>query len=174
MKSVKLIILTMLAFIALIQLSWKNDTPSYPYKPTYSSAAYTASHPEYLLRVLTVWKNFETGNVTAMKQYYADTVTYDAADGFRFHGRAEDLLNMAKKGNAGLDSLRFDISMWQCVHLADRNEDWVYIWSVERRYPRDGKADTSFMHEQWKIEKGKIIYFNQYQAANINIPGSRK
>jgi hypothetical protein len=174
MKNVKPKLLILPAFMGMLLLSWKKDILSFPYKATYSSEVVAGKHPEYAQKVLTVWKNFETGNVAVMKNYYADTVTYDAASGYRFHGRTEDLLNMARKGNEGLDSLRFDISMWQCVHLADRNEDWVYIWSTERRYPKTGKADTSFMHEQWKIEKGKITYFNQYEATSIHIPGSRE
>jgi hypothetical protein len=170
MKNLKITLYTLSALVAILLLSWKGDKLSYPYKATYSSDVATSAHTDYIQKVLTVWKNFETGNVAIMKQYYADTVIYDAAGGYRFHGRAEDLLNMATKGNESLDSLRFDISMWQCVHLADRNEDWVYIWSTERRYPKNGKADTSYMHEQWKIEKGKVTYFNQYEAKSIRIP----
>jgi hypothetical protein len=135
-----------------------------PYKATYSSDVVAPSHPEFAQKVLTVWKMFETGNIDSMKQYYADTVTYEPADGHRFRGKAEDLLSYAKIDIEGLDSLRFDISMWQSVHVADKNEDWVYIWCAERRYPKNGKADTSMMHEQWKIENGRIVYFNQYLA----------
>jgi SnoaL-like domain len=135
-----------------------------PYKATYSSDVIVPSHPEFAQKVLTVWKMFETGNIDSMKQYYADTVTYEPANGHRFRGKAEDLLSYAKKDIEGLDSLRFDISTWQSVHVADKNEDWVYIWCAERRYPKKGNADTSMMHEQWKIENGKIVYFNQYLA----------
>jgi len=138
---------------------------SYPYKATYSSDVVVPSHPEYAQKVLKVWKFFETGNVDSMKQYYADTVTYEPANGHRFHGKAEDLLYFAEKNiSESLDSMRFDISTWQSVHIADKNEDWVYVWAAERKYPKRGKADTTLIHEQWKIENGKIVYFNQYKA----------
>jgi hypothetical protein len=140
------------------------DTLSYLYKATYSSDLTVPSHPEYAQKVLKVWKMFETSQFDSMKQYYADTVTYEDASGFRFHGKSSDLLNFAMKDTQGLDSLRFDISMWQSVHINDKNEDWVYIWSRERRYSKNGKADTSMIHEQWKITDGKVSYFNQYTA----------
>ena len=138
--------------------------PSYPFKATYSSDLTMSSHPEYLQRVLTIWKMFETKQIDAMKQYYADTVTYEDASGYTFHGRSDSLLEFARKDVEGLDSLRFDISMWENVHLNDRNEDWVYIWAAERRYPQNGKADTSLIHEQWKVVDGKVSYFNQLKG----------
>jgi len=140
------------------------DTLSYAYKATYSSDVTVPAHPEYGQMVLTVWKMFANKQIDSLKKYYADTVTYNNADGFYFHGSSNDLLNYARKDVEGLDSLRFDISMWQSLHINDKNEDWVYIWAAERSYKKDGKADTSLIHEQWKVENGKVSYFNQYKA----------
>jgi hypothetical protein len=142
----------------------QTDTTTYPYKATYSSNVSSSTHPEYAQKVLTVWRLFEKNQTDSMAKYYADTVTYEDAGGFRFHGPAGALLKMAGQGDAALDSLRFDISMWQNIHVNDKNEDWVYIWAIERKYPKNGKADTSRMHEQWKIVDGKIAYFNEYNA----------
>ena len=48
---------------------------------------------------------------------------------------------------------------------ADKNEDWVNIWSRERRYPKShGKADTVLMQENWKVKDGKVVAFDQYLA----------
>lgn len=140
------------------------DTVRYPFKATYSSNITVPGRPEYAQKVLTVWKMFELCNFDSMKSFYADTVTYDPAGGGRFHGSSVALMSYAKKDIESLDSLRFDISTWQSVHINDKNEDWVYIWARERRYAKDGTADTSLTHEQWKIEKGKVVYFNQYLA----------
>ena len=138
------------------------DSVNYPFKATYSSKVVESTHPEYLQTVLTIWKLFESNKIDEMKKFYADTVTYEDASGYTFYGRSDSLLNFARKDIEGLDSLRFDISLWENLHLADRNEDWVYIWSAERRYPKNGKPDTSLIHEQWKIVNGKVNYFNQY------------
>ena len=143
-----------------------NDLP-YDYKATYSSDVTAPSHPEYAQMVLKIWKMFESNKIDSMRQYYADTVTYDPPDGHRFHGSKNDLLSYASKDIADLDSMRFDISMWQSVHINDKNEDWVYIWATERRYGKDGTADTSLMHEQWQIVNNKVAYFNLYRASPV-------
>ena len=110
---------------------------------------------------------FESNQIEAMKQFYADTVTYENSEGGRFYGSSAELLKLAGSDIVDLDSLRFDISMWQSVHINDKNEDWVYIWAAERRYRKQGKADTVLIHEQWKIQNNKISYFNQYKALPV-------
>ncbi|HMH22144.1 MAG TPA: nuclear transport factor 2 family protein [Puia sp.] len=140
------------------------DTLSYLFKASYSSDITVPSNPRYAQKVLQVWKMFETAQIEAMKPYFADTVTYDDASGMHFHGPAASLLAFAKKDIENLDSMRFDISMWQSAHSNDRNEDWINIWSTERRYPKKGMPDTVLMQENWKVKEGLVVYFNQYLA----------
>jgi hypothetical protein len=140
------------------------DTITYPFKALYSSDLVVPSHPEYAQKVLTVWKMYEKKQMDSMKPFYADTVTYDDANGNHFHGPAEGLLEIAKKEMDKLDSLRFDISMWESVHANDKNEDWVNIWCKERSYPKIGRPDTVSMFEKWMIKDGRVYYFNQYIA----------
>ena len=141
------------------------DTLKYPYKATYSSNITVPGNPVNAQKVLQVWKMFETANIAAMKPYYADTVTYNAADGTHFHGPIDKLLAYAKQDIDGLDSMRFDIVMWQSAHINDKNEDLVNIWSRERRYPKKGgKPDTVLMQENWQVKGGKVVAFDQYTA----------
>lgn len=142
-----------------------NDTLKYAYKATYSSNITVPGNPVNAQKVLQVWKMFETANVQAMKPYFADTVKYNAANGMHFYGPADKLLAFAKKDIDDLDSMRFDIVMWQSAHINDKNEDWVNIWSRERTYPKKGgKADTVLMQENWKVKNGKVVAFDQYLA----------
>ncbi|HXB91601.1 MAG TPA: nuclear transport factor 2 family protein [Puia sp.] len=142
----------------------KTDTLPYPFKASYSSDISVPGSAENAHKVLTVWKLFETADIQAMKPYFADTVEYDDASGMRFHGPAADLLAYAKKDIEGLDSMRFDIIAWQSAHINDRDEDWVNIWSAERRYPKGGKADTMQMQENWRLKDGRVVFFDQYTA----------
>jgi hypothetical protein len=142
-----------------------NNTPKYAYKATYSSDITVPGNPVNAQKVLQVWKMFETANIQAMKPYFADTVKYDAADGMHFYGPTDKLLAYAKQDIDGLDSMRFDLVIWQSAHVNDKNEDWVNIWSRERRYPKKGgKADTVLMQENWQVKNGKVVLFNQYLA----------
>jgi hypothetical protein len=140
------------------------DTLTYAYKATYSSDITVPSNPVNAQKVLQVWKMFETMNIEAMKPYFADSVKYDDASGMHFYGPIEKLLAYAKKDVESLDSMRFDIVMWQSAHINDKNEDWVNIWSRERRYSKNGKADTILMQENWQVKGGKIVHFDQYVA----------
>ena len=141
------------------------DTLTYAYKATYSSDITVPGNPEYAQKVLRVWKMFETANIDAMTPYFADTVKYDDASGMHFYGATAKLLAYAKNDIDGLDSMRFDILQWQSAHVNDKNEDWVNIWSRERRYPKShGKADTVLMQENWKVKDGKVVAFDQYLA----------
>jgi hypothetical protein len=140
------------------------DTLTYAFKAGYSSDITVPGNPVIAQKVLQVWKMFETNQVDSMKPYFADSVVYEDAGGMHYSGPTAGLLAYAKKDIEGLDSMRFDISQWQCAHINDKNEDWVYIWSSERRYPRNGKADTVMMQENWKVKDGKVVYFDQYLA----------
>jgi hypothetical protein len=140
------------------------DTLTYLYKATYSSDVTVPANPAIAQKVLQVWKAFETGRIEAMKSYFADTVIYEDASGMRFHGPSASLLAYASKDIEGLDSMRFDISMWQSMHVNDKDEDWVNIWSTERRYPKKGMPDTVLMQENWRVKNGQVVYFNQYLA----------
>jgi hypothetical protein len=141
-----------------------NDTIQYPYKALYSSNITSPSHPEIAKKVLTVWKMFESNQIEAMRPYWADSIIYHDAGGLDFHGSTDDLLNLAKKDIAGLDSLRFDIVVWQSEHVNDKNEDWVRIWAKERRYFPKTKPDTTLIQENWQVKDGKIVYFDQYKS----------
>jgi hypothetical protein len=139
------------------------DTLKYAYKATYSSDVTVPGNPLFAQKVLEVWKMFETVKIQEMKPYFSDSVKYNDASGMHFYGPVEKLLSYAKSDIDGLDSMRFDIVMWQSAHINDKNEDWVNIWSRERRYPKKGgKADTVLMQENWKIKNGKIVSFDQY------------
>lgn len=141
------------------------DPTNYAYKATYSSDLTVPGNPINARKVLQVWKMFETAQIEAMKPYFADSVKYDDAHGMHYYGPTEKLLAYAKKDIDDLDSMRFDIVMWQSAHVNDKNEDLVNIWSRERRYPKNhGKADTVLMQENWKVKNGKVTGFDQYIA----------
>jgi len=141
------------------------DTFHYAYTALYSSNITAPTNRLNAQKVLTVWKLFESNQIDAMKPYWADSVTYHDASGLNFHGPSSQLLDIARKDISELDSLRFDLITWQSEHVNDRNDDWVRIWARERRYSKNGKADTVLIQENWQIKNGRIIYFDQYKAS---------
>jgi hypothetical protein len=117
------------------------DTLHYAYKASYSSDITVPGNPVNAQKVL------------------------QDASGMHFYGPTEKLLAYAKSDIDGLDSMRFDIVMWQSAHINDKDEDWVNIWARERRYQKGGKkADTVLMQENWKVKNGKVVAFDEYLA----------
>ena len=140
------------------------DTTTYAYKAVYSSDISVPGNTQYAKEVLDVWKAFEMNQIQTKRASFADTVTYDDASGFHFHGPADTILAIAKQDISGLDSLRFDIDAWQSAHVNDKGDDYVNIWAVERRYPKKGgHADTTLIQENWVVKDGKIVSFDQYK-----------
>lgn len=144
------------------------DTISYPYKAGYSSDITVPGRREYALLTLKVWKFFEQKQIDSLDAYFADSIVYHDANGMNFNGSKAKLFELAKKDLEGLDSLRFDMNAWQSSHVNDKNEDWVNIWAVERAYSKKGKADTSWIQENWRIKDSKIVYFDQFKAKPAN------
>jgi hypothetical protein len=140
------------------------DTLTYAYKPSYSSDISVPSNPGNAQKVLQVWWFFEHNLVDSMKPYFADSITYEDASGMRYRGTTDGLLSIVRGEMKRLDSLRFDIQSWESAHVNDKNEDWVRIWSRERFYPKQGKADSVLMQENWLVKDGRVIYFNQFTA----------
>jgi hypothetical protein len=140
------------------------DTLSYVYKAGYSSDFTVPSNRENTQRVLKVWKFFESNLIDSMRPYFADSLNYQDASGMHYRGSADGLLDIVRNEMKNLDSLRFDIQSWESVHVNDKNEDWVRIWSRERTYPKHGNPDTVLMQENWLIKGGKVDYFDEYKA----------
>ncbi len=143
----------------------QKDTLTYAYKARYSSNVIVpGGHPEYVQNALQAWKLFETGQIDALKPFFADSITMDNAEGKHFHFSSDSMISMLKNQISGLDSLRFDIDVWENAHVQDKNEDWVNLWVEARAYPKKGKPDTTLFNENWQVKNGKFFYINQYKA----------
>jgi hypothetical protein len=140
------------------------DNMNFPYKPSYSSDISVSDRSDYVLLTLRAWKLFEEKQFDSLFSFFADSVSYQDPDGISFHGPKEKLIEDIKKDAETLDSIRFDLISWLPSHINDKDEDWVSIWAVERIYPKIGKADTTWIQENWQIKKGKLAFFNQFRA----------
>lgn len=176
MKKILFVVVTAFVLVACNQNSAEDNTSksapgkdsasklSYAYTATYSSQVELGAHPEYAQNALQAWKLLEENKIDEIKQYFADTLTFESAEGWRFHGPTDSMLAMLKKQSASLDSLRVDIDVWQTAHLKDVNADYVNIWATERSYPKNGKPDTTRVNENWMVRDGKFVYINQYKS----------
>lgn len=143
-----------------------SSTPAveYPYTATYSSQM-EAGDPNNSKKVLDIYKDYDNGNLLAHKDYFADSVAFDFADGSMVMGTRDSILNIAQKGRNNLKSAEDKIITFVSSHAKDKGENWVSVWTKEIDTHKDGKIDSIILNENWMLNKdGKIAYMAQLSA----------
>ena len=111
--------------------------------------------PKNVAFVLQALKKYETGNVEALKDDFADSVWF-AADGIQLNTTKDSLINFLKKDWENTKSIKIQMEDWEAVHGKDNKEDWVSLWYKQIWTGKDGKVDSVANMDDIKIENGKI------------------
>lgn len=136
----------------------------YPYIATYSSQM-EAGDPNNSKKVLDIYKDYDNGNLLAHKEYFADTLEFDFAGGENVKGTRDSILNIAQKERSNLKSAEDKIMSFIASHSKDKGDNWVSVWTKEIDTHKDGKMDSSYLNENWMLDKdGKIAYMFQLSA----------
>lgn len=144
------------------------DNIIYPFRAAYSSNLQVGSDPENAKRMMQVWKFMEQGKPDSVRNIFADTLIFESAEGARYITPADSLVRQMKLYSMAIDSVRYDVNVWQTTHFPDTNDDWVNIWAIQRTYPKSGKPDTVKIQENWRMKKGRCVFINQYKARPVN------
>lgn len=133
-----------------------------PYAIGYSSK-FAMDGPANAETVLALWKAYDDGNLSSVKEMFADSVDVNLANGAHFH-LSKDSVVAAVQGvrnsfKAAVD--RVDAIM--AVKSTDRNEHWVTIWGTEIDTHKNGKVDSVALQETWRFNaSGKADMLLQY------------
>jgi hypothetical protein len=131
---------------------------SLPYTAGYSSD-FSLGKNSTLVNVLNSYKAWETGDMTALKNTFADSITFVFSNGFTFTGTADGFATESKKYRDSLSSVKLYVDAWMPVHSNDKNEDWVLVWYKEIDTYKTGKIDSAYYHDDNMIDKnGKIAF----------------
>ncbi|MFI5186114.1 MAG: hypothetical protein ACHQF0_05285 [Chitinophagales bacterium] len=136
-----------------------------PYAIGYSSK-FAMDDPKNAETLLTLWKDWDNGNLSAHKDMFADSVEMHFADGSMMHtSRDSALANAQNYRNTFASSVdRVDAIM--AVKSTDKNENWALIWGMEKDTDKKGKIDSFYLQETWRFNKdGKANLFYQFKAA---------
>ncbi len=133
-----------------------------PYDVQYSSK-FIMGNPKYAEGVLTLWKDFYNGNLSAHKDFFADSVTAILGSGARMHGSRDSVIATIQKYRNSLATAVDRVDAVMAVKSTDKNEDWVLIWGMETDTYKNGKIDSVDLQETWRINKdGKADLLMQY------------
>ena len=133
-----------------------------PYDIQYSSK-FVMGNPKYAEAVLTLWKDFDNGNLSAHKDFFADSLRVILGSGAIMHGSRDSVIAAIQKYRSSLAAVVDRVDAVMAIRSTDKNEDWVLVWGMETDTYKNGKIDSVDLHETWKINKdGKADFFMQY------------
>ncbi|PWT95114.1 MAG: hypothetical protein C5B52_18690 [Bacteroidetes bacterium] len=133
----------------------------YPFNAEYSSN-FTTGDPKNSKLVLDLFMAWRDGRTKDLRQYYADTVNADFADGNHFSGTGDSLAELGAKIREEIQAMDYKITAWMPVHAVDKNEDWVFVWYELYETHKDGSKDSTQSHGMYQVKNGRISYWGEY------------
>ena len=140
------------------------DNTTYPYTATYSSK-FEIGDSKDAAKVLSFWKDFDNGTIANSKDVLADSVTVLFSDGTSFSGPRDSAVADAQEYRNMFASVRSNVDAWIPLRSTDKKENWVGIWGWEIHTAKDGKVDSTHLHEIWRMNsQGKADFIMQFTA----------
>jgi hypothetical protein len=135
-----------------------------PYTASYSSS-FEMGDPKHVATILQgSWKDWEENKLNKTN-WLADTIVAYHSN-FMVTQGADSLIARWKRFRNGYTSVIDTIEAAMSVRSKDKNENWVLVWGKEINTNLEGKTDTSYLMETWRINKdGKADMLLQHDRA---------
>ena len=135
-----------------------------PYPIMYSSN-FVTDDPKNAESLLAFWKAFDNGDLSSVKDFFADTVEVHLASGMAMRTSRDSTLAAVQAFRNGLKAVSSDVSAVMAVKSVDKNGHWALIWGMEKDTYKNGKMDSTELQETWRFDdNGKANLFFQYAA----------
>jgi hypothetical protein len=136
-----------------------------PYGINYSSK-FVMDNPKNAENLLTIWKDWDNGNLSAHKDLFADSVEMHFSDGTSMHTSRDSALASAQSARSAMATAVSSVDAIIAVKSTDKNENWALIWGKEVDTDKKGIVDSFYLQETWRFNKdGKADLFFQYRQA---------
>ena len=137
---------------------------SSPYQISYSSK-FVMGDPKNAESVLTLWKDWDNGNLSAHKEMFADSVEMHLADGSMIHSTRDSVVASGQVYRNMFATVVSSVDAVMAVKSTDKDENWALIWGKEIDTEKNNKTDSVYLNENWMFNKdGKIAYMSQFHA----------
>jgi len=94
--------------------------------------------------------------------FLADTVTWHMADGTELTATRDSAMVQIKKFMGSLSNMKIEYVAIMPADNPDQKHEWVFSWTDETYTYKDGKVEQQSIHEDYRIEGGKIREIFQY------------
>jgi hypothetical protein len=143
--------------------SSKQDNMTYPYTAMYSSK-FEMGDAKNAQTILNIWKSWDNGDLTSMKEMFADSLEFHFSNGMTDKGSRDSVMAHAQAFRNTMDSVSSTVDAFFPVKSTDKNENWVCIWGKEVDKDKKGKIDSTYLQETWRLNKdGKVDFVLQYK-----------
>jgi hypothetical protein len=134
-----------------------------PFTATYASNFTTDVPDSEVLTVLNSYKDWESGDLNALRSTMTDSQYFYTPDGFRFAGLTDSLMNHIKSGRDSLSSVQISMDAWTKDHSVKDNRNFVNVWYKETDTYKNGKVDSAAYEDVSGLKNGKIIYYSSHK-----------
>ncbi len=135
-----------------------------PYPVGYSSK-FVMDDPKNAESLLSLWKAWDNGDLSKVKDLFADSVEMHFAGGFVLKGSRDSIIAVGQRQRSALQSSVSSVDAIMAVKSTDKNEHWALIWGMNRD-TQNGKTDSSYVQETWRFDStGRANFMLQYQQA---------
>ena len=135
-----------------------------PYPILYSSS-FVADDPKNAESLLAIWKAYDAGDFSTVRNLFADTVEVHLASGLTMRTSRDSTLAAVAAYRNSMKSAVSSISAIMAVKSTDKDQHWALIWGMEKDTHKNGKVDSTELQETWLFDNsGRASLFYQYSA----------
>jgi len=136
-----------------------------PYPVGYSSK-FVMDDPKNAETVLSLWKDWDKGDLSASKDKFADSVQMYLGDGSMMSGPRDSLLAGVQGFRNTIASAVSSVDAVMAVKSTDKDKSFALIWGKEVDTDKKGKLDSFYLQETWGFNKdGKADLLYQYRKS---------
>jgi hypothetical protein len=131
-----------------------------PYPVLYSSS-FTMDEPKNAESILAIWKAYDNGNLSAVKDLFADTVEVYLANGMMKRASRDSTIAGIQGFRNRMTAAVDQVNAVMAVKSTDKNEHWVLVWGMEKDTHKNGKVDSVELQETWRLDangKANLLY----------------
>ncbi|MER3498979.1 MAG: hypothetical protein C4308_10270, partial [Chitinophagaceae bacterium] len=116
--------------------------------------------------LLEIWKDFDNGNLSNHKDYFADSISLFIADAPPIMGSRDSILKSVQTWRDSYSSVVSSVDAIVPLKSLDSSSNWVAVWGKEVHTPKNGKTDSVYLHEVWRLNKDdKFDAMYQFNSA---------
>jgi len=135
----------------------------YGYTPVYS-ASFEMGDPKQAEMILSLWKDWDNGDLSLSKSKFADSVHFYTGDGSTTEGLRDSAVAAMQQYRDMFASVKSTVHAIFPVRSTDKSENWVCVWGTEVNTDKAGKSDSLYLQETWRFTKdGKVDLLYQHQ-----------